>query len=190
MSGGKGGIHAGKDALDGVAKGINGAIGELKEIGTAGSAAVGRGFADLALSGVETGHDGLTAAFKTFCERWEWGVRALVQDGSQFAERVGLAAGYYQEADRYVKDTVKVVANASFGNPHLTEEQVEGMRMKDVLADNPVTQIRDADYSGDSFAKTAKDAKETWSRTAKDIDGTPNTAGLAVHLGSKIEDYD
>ncbi|QSY51416.1 MULTISPECIES: hypothetical protein [Streptomyces] len=184
-----GGIHAGKDALDGVTKGINAAIGELKELGTAGSAAVGRGFEDLALSGMETGHDGLTAAFKTFCERWEWGVRALVHDGSQFAERVGLAAGYYHEGDQYVKDTVKVVANAAFGNPHLTEEQVEGMRMKDVLADNPFTQVRDADYSKKSFAKAAEDAEETWSRTAKDVGKAPNAAGLAVRLGSKIEDY-
>jgi hypothetical protein len=36
-----------------------------------GTASAGRGFSDLALSGLELGHGGLTSALDSFCERWE-----------------------------------------------------------------------------------------------------------------------
>ncbi|MDT0450531.1 hypothetical protein [Streptomyces hesseae] len=192
--GGAGGIQASQAALDNVAKGINAAIGELKDIGSAGAASVGRGFDDLALSGMELGHGGLTASLKGFCERWDWGVRALIQDADQFAERVGLAAGYYHERDRYIADTFKVVANAAMGNPHLTEEQVEKKSVSEVLSDNAFTQTRDADYSLGSLAKAGEGAKDAWSKTGKDLmdsakTGGPGPLGVAVRTVSKIEDY-
>ncbi|MFG2179467.1 hypothetical protein ACGFLS_12230 [Streptomyces abikoensis] len=195
MSGGGGdGIQASQAALGNVAKGINAAIGELKGIGGAGAASVGRGFDDLALSGMELGHGGLTASLKNFCERWDWGVRALIQDADQFAERVGLAAGYYHERDRYVADTFKVVANAAIGNPHLTEDQVKEKSVSEVLSDNAFTQTRDADYSLGSFAKAGEGAKDAWSKTGKDLLGSAETGGsgplgVAVRTVSKIEDY-
>ncbi|AZQ71806.1 hypothetical protein EKH77_11820 [Streptomyces luteoverticillatus] len=195
MSGGGGdGIQASQAALGNVAKGINAAIGELKGIGGAGAASVGRGFDDLALSGLELGHGGLTASLKNFCERWDWGVRALIQDADQFAERVGLAAGYYHERDRYVADTFKIVANAAMGNPHLTEDQVKEKSVSEVLSDNAFTQTRDADYSLGSFAKAGEGAKDAWSKTGKDLmdsakTGGPGPLGVAVRTVSKIEDY-
>ncbi|GHC65569.1 hypothetical protein [Streptomyces cinnamoneus] len=198
MSGGGGGdgIEASKAALRDVAKSINAAIGEMKTVSGPGAAAVGRGFDELALSGLVAGHEGLAASLKTFCNRWDWGVRALVQDASEFAHRVGLAAGYYQEVDQYLKDTFKVTVNAAMGNPHLTEDQVEAMSVKDVLADNPVTAIRDADYSDESFATAGKNAKESWSRTVDDlksstvVPGSPQSGyKLARDVASKIEDY-
>lgn len=192
MSGGEDGLKAGQEALNTVAKGINGAIGELKGLGSAGEAAVGRGFSELALSGLESGHEGLTSAFKDFCDRWEWGVRALIHDGSEFAKRVGLAAGYYHEGDQYVKDTLKVTVNAAMGNPHLTEQQVEGKSLREVLADNPYTQVRDADYSAESFRHTGENARQVWSRTGEDLKdslttGGPTPMGVAIRAGRKIE---
>ncbi|NVK78598.1 hypothetical protein HG542_13080, partial [Streptomyces morookaense] len=80
------GLKANKAAMDAIASGINGAIGELKGVGTPGAAAVGRGFSELSLSGMETGHEGLSSSFKEFCDRWEWGVRALLHDANEFAE--------------------------------------------------------------------------------------------------------
>ncbi|MFF7728337.1 hypothetical protein [Streptomyces sp. NPDC008001] len=155
-------------ALGNIAKGINGAIAELKSLGSPGEAAVGRGFDELALSGVELGHEGLAAAFKTFCDRWDWGVRALVQDGSQFAERVGLAAGYYHEQDAYIRDSFKVGVNAAMGNPHLMEEDVEKKSVSEVLADNPVNDFRHPDYSEESFRKADENSRQVWANTLRD----------------------
>ncbi|MGK5732409.1 hypothetical protein [Streptomyces sp. URMC 124] len=165
-------------ALGDVAKGINGAIGELKSLGTPGQAAVGRGFDELALSGVQLGHEGLAAAFRTFCNRWDWGVRALVQDGSQFAERVGLAAGYYHEQDAYIRDSFKVGVNAVMGNPHLLEEDVEKKSVSEVLADNPVNDVRHADYSAESFRKAGENSRQVWANTLRDA-----TTGAANGFG-------
>ncbi|GAA0466291.1 hypothetical protein ABZ951_03715 [Streptomyces sp. NPDC046215] len=170
MSGGiegKDSLKTGKGALDGIAKGLNGAIEELKKIGSPGDAATGRGFSELALSGLETGHEGLTASFKAFCDRWEWGVRALVHDGSQFADRVGLAAGYYHEGEQYISNTFKVVTNAALGNPNLTEEEIEAQSWGKTLSDNPLQ--RDSDYSAGSFRQAAHNASETWQKTASDV---------------------
>ncbi|GGX85570.1 hypothetical protein [Streptomyces hiroshimensis] len=162
------GLAADSAALDNITKGINGAIGELKSLGTPGEAAVGRGFDELALSGVELGHEGLAAAFKSFCSRWDWGVRALVQDGSQFAQRVGLAAGYYHEQDAYIRDTFKVGVNAVMGNPHLAEEDVEKKSMSEILADNPVNDFSHPDYSAESFRKSEEDSRRVWAETVRD----------------------
>ncbi|MEU4210382.1 hypothetical protein AB0F13_10370 [Streptomyces sp. NPDC026206] len=199
MSGGGGGggdgMEAGKAALKDVARGINAAVGELKTVSTPGAAAVGRGFDEVALSGLAAGHEGLAASLKSFCKRWDWGVRALLQDASEFAERVGVSAGYYHEVDQYVKDTFKVTVNAAMGNPHLTEDQVEAMSVGEVLADNPYAAIRDADYSAESFAQVGENAKQTWSRTKDDINDSPllprgsTAGGAAAEALSKIEDY-
>ncbi|WKU46570.1 hypothetical protein Q3V23_22330 [Streptomyces sp. VNUA116] len=161
-------LAADSAALANIAKGINEAIGELKSLGTPGEAAVGRGFDELALSGVELGHEGLAAAFKTFCDRWDWGVRALVHDGSQFAERVGIAAGYYHEQDVYIRDSFKVGVNAVMGNPHLMEEDVEKRSMSEILADNPVNDFRNPDYSAESFRKAGENSRQVWANTLRD----------------------
>src|SRR4051794_32898164 len=93
--GGRGMSDGGKDLkADGlalVAKGLTEALGELKELGMVGEAGAGRGFSDIALSGLELGHEGLTGDFKSFCERWEWGVRSLINEGNGFALKTGLS---------------------------------------------------------------------------------------------------
>ncbi|MGY4963973.1 polymorphic toxin type 30 domain-containing protein [Streptomyces sp. 900105245] len=78
MSGGDKDLQT--DGLALIAKGLTDALGELKELGMVGSAGAGRGFSDIALSGMELGHEGLTGEFTSFCERWEWGVRSLVDE--------------------------------------------------------------------------------------------------------------
>ncbi|MFF4740318.1 hypothetical protein ACFY2W_31195 [Streptomyces sp. NPDC001262] len=172
-----GDLEANKEALDGITRGINATIGELKSIGTPGEAAVGRGFSELSLSGLESGHEGLTSALDDFCDRWEWGIRALLQDANAFAERVHLSAGYYHEVDSYLSGTMKVVANAGMGNPHLSEEQVGNMSWGQVASDNAFTQARDADFSAGSVKQQAQNAERVWSRTADDLMDSAETGG-------------
>ncbi|WP_422095789.1 MULTISPECIES: hypothetical protein [unclassified Streptomyces] len=85
---GDGGKDLKTDGLGLIAKGLTEALSELKELGMVGTAGAGRGFGDLALSGLELGHEGLTGEFKSFCERWEWGVRSLINEGNGPPRRI------------------------------------------------------------------------------------------------------
>ncbi|MFD0367420.1 hypothetical protein [Streptomyces sp. NPDC059071] len=154
-------------ALAEIAKGINLAHSELKDLGMIGEATVGRGFSDLALSGLELGHGGLTSQFETFCNRWEWGVRALTLKGNGFAQGVGLSAGSFAEQEQYVKDSFKIGVNSLNGNPHLSEDEVKQKSW---------ASIRDqhtwdgADWSPESFTAAHQEVKQTWKNTAYDVE--------------------
>ncbi|GAA2735499.1 hypothetical protein [Streptomyces nogalater] len=149
--------------LDLIAKGLTGALGELRELGMAGEAGAGRGFGDIALSGLEVGHEGLTGEFTSFCERWEWGVRALVAEGNAFAEKAGLAAGTYYETDQYVKGAFKVAVNASIGNPYASEEEVQKMGWGEIAASGGGT-----DYSQESFREAWANSEQGWKDAGRD----------------------
>ncbi|MFJ6852121.1 hypothetical protein ACIQM3_16570 [Streptomyces sp. NPDC091271] len=167
MSGEGSDLEVPPEALAEIAKGIDLAHAELKELGMIGEASTGRGFSDLALSGLELGHGGLTSEFETFCNRWEWGVRALTQKGNGFALGVGLSAGSYAEQEQYVKDSIKIGVNSLNGNPHASEDEVKAMSWDKVSTqsayDNP-------DYSWDSMSQAQNEVNQTWKNTAYDVE--------------------
>ncbi|MFI1397560.1 hypothetical protein [Streptomyces sp. NPDC020681] len=167
MSGNKPDLAAPPGALEQIASGINGAHAELKELGMIGEATTGRGLTDLALSGLELGHAGLTEQFKTFCERWEWGVRGLMQRGNAFAMGVGLSAGGFAEQERYIKDSVKIGVNSINGNPHLSEDEVKGKSWDEI---SKQTAFDNPDYSAESFSEAHEEVKQTWKDTAYDVE--------------------
>lgn len=156
-------------ALKLAADGINHSIDELKSIGIVETAEVGRGFENLKLTGMEIGHPDLQGILDEFCERWGWGVRAMIQDGNQFAERLNLSAGLYHDQEQYVSGVAKDVYSAAMGNPNLTQEEVEGRSWGDTLKDNAVTQFANADYSARSFEAAALHSDATWKNTGADL---------------------
>ncbi|MEU0257159.1 hypothetical protein ABZ299_32870 [Streptomyces sp. NPDC006184] len=162
------------DGLGLIAKGLTDALGELKELGMVGEAGVGRGFGHIALSGLELGHEGLTGEFKSFCERWEWGVRSLINEGNGFAVKTGLAAGTYYETDQYVKGSFKVVENAAIGNPYASEEEVEKMGWGDIAKSGAFG--GDVDYSKASFDQAMANSEQGWKDAGRDV-MTSSTAG-------------
>jgi hypothetical protein len=117
------GFAVDRAALAETAQGINGVINNLKPLGIEETAGAGRGFSGLALSGLQAGDRALAGAFGNFCNRWEWGVRALVQDGNQFAQRLGLAAGTYNMVEQQLTGAAKNVLDAVAGDPHMTDQQ-------------------------------------------------------------------
>ena len=119
------GFAVDRAALAEAAQGLNDVISELSGLGLDETGEVGRGFSDLALSGSQVGDAELASAFGKFCDRWSWGVRTLVQDGNQFAQRLGLAAGVYADTESYLSGVIKVAVNAAWGDPHLSSQQVE-----------------------------------------------------------------
>lgn len=149
-----------------IAKGLTEALGELKELGMVGEAGAGRGFGDIALSGLELGHEGVTNTFQAFCERWEWGVRSLVNEGNAFAEGVGLSAGTYYETDQYMEGALKVGVNAVIGNPHASEEEVTGMGWGELASHNA---LAGADYSADSFREAMGNSAQGWKDAGRDV---------------------
>ncbi|WP_060887461.1 hypothetical protein [Streptomyces caniscabiei] len=172
--GGGGGGGEGKDLqVEGLAlitEGINLAMSELRELGMVGEASVGRGFSDLALSGLELGHGGLTSALDTFCERWEWGVRALILEGSAFADAVGLAAGTFHETEQYIDGTFKIAANSVMGNPHLGEDQVTQMSWGEI-GDNHM--FATSDWSAESWERAQGNVDQAWNDTQRDVMTSP-----------------
>jgi hypothetical protein len=117
------GFAVDRAALAETAQGLNNVIGGLKGLGFDETADVGRGFSGLALSGLQAGEGNLASAFGNFCDRWSWGVRALVQDGNQFAERLGLTAGLYNDVENELTGAIKDVVVAGVGDPHMTDQQ-------------------------------------------------------------------
>ncbi|WP_405899055.1 hypothetical protein [Streptomyces sp. NBC_00727] len=149
-----------------IAKGIDLAHSELKDLGMIGEASVGRGFSDLSLSGMELGHSGLATLFDTFCSRWEWGVRALTQRGNSFALGVGLSAGSFAEQEQYMKDSLKIGVNSLNGNPYLSEDEVKSLSWDTIRSqsayDNP-------DFSAESMLEARSEVNQLWQDTGYDV---------------------
>nr|WP_203645978.1 hypothetical protein [Streptomyces sp. SID14478] len=152
--------------LDLIAKGLTEALGELKELGMVGEAGAGRGFSDIALSGLELGHEGITGKFHSFCERWEWGVRSLINEGNTFAEGVGLSAGTYYETDQYVEGALKVGANSLIGNPYATEDEVTRQGWGDIATSGAAG---GADYSKESWDEANANVAQGYKDAGRDI---------------------
>ncbi|MDH6539432.1 hypothetical protein [Streptomyces sp. SPB4] len=191
MSGDRADLDFSKAALGQIAQGITQTLAELKELGMVGTASMGRGFSDLSLSGMETGHDGLTSSLGSFYERWEWGVRSLVQQGNDFAAKVGLSAGALHEQDQYLQGSFKVLVNAGMGNPYASEGDITGKGWDEVLSDNPYTQVRDADYGADSFERANENTKEAWKGAVRDVNSShtllPNQIIDSVGLRDEVD---
>ncbi|MFI8852025.1 hypothetical protein ACIGW3_17825 [Streptomyces sp. NPDC053499] len=165
--GGKGdGVQWSKESLSLIEKGLGGAIDELKQSGSSATSSLqGAGVEGLSMSGMEMGHGGLAGDFEDFCEKWEWGVRALVQNANALAQKLGLSAGMAYEEDRYRAGTMKVALNSVLctGNPHASEEEVAKQGYGDILTpDAP-------DWSAESWQQAGRDIKQDWQDTGREL---------------------
>lgn len=161
MSGEEGELDVGAEAVALISGGLRGAADALADVGDVTGSRQGVGMSGLALSTMEAGGGEVAEAFEGFCDRWEWGVRGLIQDAEQLAQRLGLAAGMTWEEDRYREGSFKVVANAvsPTGNPHLTEDEVQQQRWQELLTpDAP-------GWSAQSRAQAAEDIGQAWDDT-------------------------
>ncbi|MEU3185125.1 hypothetical protein ABZ707_13115 [Streptomyces sp. NPDC006923] len=147
-------------------QGVGATIDQLGELGGATGSVMGKGSSELAMTGMETGHHGLSVDFEDFCERWEWGVRALVRDAGEIANRLGLAAGTLWEHDQYIAGTLKVGANSLFGgNPHAGEEEIAKQNWGDIFTPDAL----DPDWSAESFDQAGRDMAQTWKDTGRTV---------------------
>ncbi|MER7043907.1 hypothetical protein [Streptomyces jumonjinensis] len=180
MGGGAEDLGVGRESVQRITQGLRAAIAELGEIGTGTGSLMGKGLSELSMTGMEAGHPGLSTEFEDFCERWEWGVRALVQDANTIAAKLGLAAGLVWEEDRYVEGTMKIALNAAVGNPHASEDEITRQKWGDVLRPDYL----DPDYSRESFERAADEAGQTWQDTGRAV----LTEGIGGRRTSAIND--
>ncbi|MFF2728796.1 hypothetical protein ACFVS9_12960 [Streptomyces sp. NPDC058008] len=172
-------------------KGVGATIDQLGELGGATGSVMGKGFSGLAMTGMEAGHHGLSVDFEDFCERWEWGVRALVSDASELASRLGLAAGTQWEHDQYVEGSLKVGVNAVMGgNPHASEEDITQQNWGDIFTPDYL----DPDWSAESFEKAGQDMEQTWKDTGRTVltegQGGRQSERLKTELGLSDGQWD
>ncbi|MFC5958231.1 hypothetical protein ACFP51_28370 [Streptomyces pratens] len=147
-------------------KGVGATIDGLGDLGGATGSVMGKGFSALSMTGMEAGHHGLAVDFEDFCERWEWGVRALVNDAGQIANRLGLAAGTQWEHDAYVAGSLKVGVNALMGgNPHASEEEITQQDWGEVFTPDYLN----PDWSAESFEQAGQDIEQTWKDTGRTL---------------------
>ncbi|WP_051852954.1 hypothetical protein [Streptomyces aureocirculatus] len=175
--------------LSRIAQGITLVLDELRELGMAGAAGAGRGFEDIALTGLQLGHGGLTADFKAFCERWEWGVRSLVNEGNDFARGVGLSAGTFHETEKYVEGSLKIAVNAvnPGGSPYASEEEVTRKNWGE-LTERPFS---DADYSLGSVMDAKDNAVQGWKDAGRDAATSPLLGPVPQQVtGMSDEEYE
>jgi hypothetical protein len=185
---GDGGKDLKTDGLGLIAKGLTEALGELKELGMVGTAGAGRGFGDIALSGLELGHEGLTGEFKSFCERWEWGVRSLINEGNGFAVRTGLAAGTYDETEQYVEGSFKIVTNAAIGNPYASEDEVTRQGWGDIATSGAFGGGRDT-YGQGSRGTGAEPSQDVLQRVSRPLADRREALRPAYHGGTGSQQY-
>jgi hypothetical protein len=162
-----GGFTVEINALQETARGINGVIGALGQLGISEEAEVGRGFTGLSLDALQVGYPGLQSAFEGFLGRWQWGVRTLVQDGNQIAQRLGLAAGMYHDAEQTVIGAAKVMVNAVAGDPHLSDEQVAEGSWAYAEGDTP-SQAPDT-FSAKAWEQAGDQMGQTWKAEGEDV---------------------
>lgn len=165
MGGGAEDLNVDPDAVRRITTGLSEAIGELGDIGDTTGSEMGKGFSHLAMTGMEAGHHGLSVDFEDYCERWEWGVRALVQDANTIASKLGLAAGLEWQEDQYLQTTFKVGLNSLIGDPAATEDELAKKSWGDVAKPGFLS----PDYSAKSFEDAGDEAAQTWKDTGRSL---------------------
>ena len=159
------GFSVDQAALNATAQGINNTIGALKGLGIDETGEEGRGFSGLSLTGLQAGQADLASAFGDFCDRWSWGVRSLVQDGNQFAARLGLSAGVYYDTEQYLTGAAKNVTDALAGDPHLTDGQAAEASWTQDAAGITGAQTPDSDLS---WSQVGSQASRQWTQVGRD----------------------
>ena len=157
------------DTLKQASDGINGVIDGISS-GAMGSyqGQLGRGFGDLAMTGLEASHPDVQSSFANFTNRWEWGTRALITAASDIGSALDLGAGRYELQETYFNDAAKDMVNDLVGDPSLQKESVRDANGNIVvrgtddmgwgdMVDYNVNRLAHPDWSAQSFADVQDD---------------------------------
>lgn len=169
------GYDVSPEILTNAAKGIADVINELTELGVAQTANQGRGLELMVMFRTTIGHDGLTEAWGDFLQRWEYGVRGLVQEGDKFANKLHDAGIGYEHHDIGASEIFKRAAFDLAGDPRGDSAQAMEMSWGQ-LGDATVGRLIDPDYSPESFENAGQDAIAAAEQAGDDITSIPDRA--------------
>lgn len=144
-------------------KGINDTVAALKEIAPDGghlmSTTTSLGF--LCPSESECGDEVLAEAFEDFFDRWRWGLRHLVKEGTEMVSALTDTKSVYEEAE----DKAKQAFQAIFGNP---ASQADPTKQSWEELAKPYTQPPSA---GREWEVASKGLENAWNSSVKDVLG-------------------
>jgi hypothetical protein len=173
------GLQVDPKVLQQAASGINGVITELQKIGMSEEAMAGRGFDSLKLPGLKIGTDGLKTAFDGFCDKWEWGVRALIQDANTIAQELDLAAGSYHMEDEYFSGVLKMAVVDLAGDPNISDDQARTMSWSQI-GHQELSDYEAPGYNPQSFETAGRNAMTNWGQAFGQM-GPAGTVHSAAH---------
>lgn len=152
-------------------KGINDTVAALKEIAPDGGhlMATTTSFGFLCPSESECGDPVLAEAFDEFFERWRWGLRHLVKEGTEMASALTDTKSVYEEAEDKAKQAFQFI----LGNP---SSQADPTKQSWEELAKPYLQQPSA---GREFDAVTKGVENTWNSAVKDVLGEEASAKQA-----------
>ncbi|MBC6447147.1 hypothetical protein [Actinokineospora xionganensis] len=59
------------------------------------------------------GHDGLHEAFEHFCDRWQYGVEVLIEDGDKIAKALNASLDAYIDVDQSAEQSMRATGSGA-----------------------------------------------------------------------------
>lgn len=162
------GFDAQTRALTAAAKGIDDLLDAMTELGGKYAAGQGRGLDGLRMDPDDVGNTGVAEALGGFVERWQWGIRTLVQQGRTIAQKLHETGIAYQHSDTTAGGLLRRAAEDLGGNPHADPATAQDKSWSEVMRDTN-GRILHPDYSSESFHHLSEEAGKTWDAEAKDV---------------------
>ncbi len=144
-------------------KGINDTVAALKDIAPDGGVLVSTTttFGSSAPGADECGDEVLADAVEEFFERWKWGLRHLVKEGTALVSALTDTKSVYEQVDDKLKQTFQVL----MGDPHAqadpTKQSWEELGRPYLRPDTPAQQ----------WDKVAHGAQDAWNSAVEDVTG-------------------
>lgn len=144
-------------------KGINDTVAALKEIAPDGGhlASTTSTFGMLCPGQDECGDEVLADALEEFFDRWRWGLRHLVKEGTEMVSALTDTKTVYEQAEDKVKEAFQLL----LGNPNSHDDPTK--RSWEDLARSGLNQTT----PGTQWDKATKGAADAWDSSVEDVLG-------------------
>lgn len=152
-------------------KGINGTVAALKEIAPDGGhlASTTSTFGILCPNEDECGDEVLADALEEFFERWRWGLRHLVKEGTEMVAALTDTKSVYERAEDKAKEAFQLL----LGNPNA---QGDPTKQSWEELGKPYLQPNTA---GEQWDKATKGVEDAWDSSVRDVLGEETSAKKA-----------
>lgn len=157
--------------------GINATVDVLNEFAPLGGhfTSTALDFASLRPSSDDCGDDLLGDAFEEFFERWQWGMRHLVKEGTEMVSALTDTKTVYEQAEEKAKQAIQLLVGNPAATADPTKQSWEELS-KPYLEPSSV---------GEEWDAASKGLTDAWNSSVKDVEGAVD--GLSG-AGRKVGD--